>query len=241
MISGLSNASTEASRQFSKQASSGVSSSFTRGPFARIRAVPHLPEVGPDSFDFLGRLGKGAYGQVFQVQHRQTHEVYAMKIIRKTRIKSETEKRGTKTERDVLTYVHHPYIVTLHFAFQTTDSLALVLQFCPGGTVQQLVDKHRRLDEPLARLYTAEMLLALIHLHHLKIIFRDMKPDNIVLDEAGHSVLTDFGLSKAKVSDVQAATSFCGSAAYLAPEILLRQGHGKVLMCMVLASCSLPC
>lgn len=219
MLSGLSSASTEAS--------SGVSPSSTRRPFVRIRATCSLPAVGPDSFDILEKIGKGAYGQVFKVRHLQTYEVYAMKMIRKTSIKSDTEKRGTKTERDVLTSMNHPYIVSLYFAFQTTDWLALVLQFYSGGTLQQLIDKFRRLDESLARLYTAEMLLALIHLHELQIIFRDMKPDNIVLDEAGHGILTDFGLSKAKVSDIQAATSFCGSAAYLAPEILLRQGHGK--------------
>jgi serine/threonine protein kinase len=89
------------------------------------------------------------------------------------------------------------------------------------------LEQEKRFDEARARIYLAEILLALEDLHKRDIIFRDLKPDNVVLDTQGHALLTDFGLSKEGVLDNQAANSFCGSVAYLAPEMLKRSGHGK--------------
>jgi len=114
-------------------------------------------------------------------------------------------------------------------ALQTPKYLALVLQFCPGGSLQRLLDRHRKLSEPVSRMYVAEMLLAIIHLHKRHIVFRDLKPDNIVLDGAGHGILIDFGLSKEHVFDAKGAHSFCGSAAYLAPEILGKSAYGPAV------------
>ena len=87
--------------------------------------------------------------------------------------------------------------------------------------------RDKRFKEERARIYLAEILLALEDLHKRDIIFRDLKPDNVVLDADGHALLTDFGLSKEGVLDNSAAKSFCGSVAYLAPEMLKRIGHGK--------------
>lgn len=92
-----------------------------------------------------------------------------------------------------------------------------------------MISREKRLREPLARLYSAEILLALEHLHERKIVFRDLKPDNVVLDKDGHVLLTDFGLSKEGVSVLDGTKSFCGSVAYLAPEMLKRRGHGHAV------------
>ena len=121
----------------------------------------------------------------------------------------------------------HPFIVGLNYAFQTKDKLFLILDYCPGGDLARLLFREKRLSEEHARIYLAEVLLALEHLHSKDIIYRDLKPDNVVLDEEGHAQLTDFGLSKEGVLDNQACKSFCGSVAYLAPEMLRRTGHGK--------------
>ena len=115
----------------------------------------------------------------------------------------------------------------LNYAFQTRDKLFLILEYCPGGDLGKVLEKEKRFDEARARIYLAEILLALEDLHKRDIIFRDLKPDNVVLDTQGHALLTDFGLSKEGVLDNQAANSFCGSVAYLAPEMLKRSGHGK--------------
>mmetsp|Transcript_53111 Transcript_53111/g.99549 ORF Transcript_53111/g.99549 Transcript_53111/m.99549 type:complete len:706 (+) Transcript_53111:92-2209(+) len=202
----------------------------TREPFARVRPGDLVNEcVGPDSFEYMQLLGKGAFGEVHQVKHKGSQQIYAMKILRKSKIFSGNLLRYAMTERNVLSYIRHPYIVSLHYAFQTSCNLVLVLQFCPRGNLQQLITRERHLQEPVARLYAAELLLALEHLHERKIVFRDLKPDNVVIDECGHSLLTDFGLSKEGVAGVHGTKSFCGSVAFLAPEILQRKGHGHTV------------
>jgi serine/threonine protein kinase len=90
-----------------------------------------------------------------------------------------------------------------------------------------LLDDYRTLSEDHARIYIAEILLSLEALHANGIIFRDLKPENIVIDEDGHAMLTDFGLSKKGSDDLKIHTSFCGTAAYLAPEMLCRCGHNR--------------
>ena len=127
----------------------------------------------------------------------------------------------------MLSYTKHPFIVSLNFAFQTREKLFMILDYCPGGDLAKVLSKEKRLSEQRAKIYISEILLAIQDLHKRDIIFRDLKPDNVVLDHEGHANLTDFGLSKEGVLDNISANSFCGSIAYLAPEMLKRSGHGK--------------
>jgi len=101
------------------------------------------------------------------------------------------------------------------------------MDYCPGGDMGMALAKHRRFSEDIAKVYAAEILLALEYLHKNKIIFRDLKPDNVIFDNDGHALLTDFGLSKTGMGDDSKSSSFCGSVAYLAPEMLRKQGHTK--------------
>jgi serine/threonine protein kinase len=96
----------------------------------------------------------------------------------------------------VLTRIQHPFIVTLHYAFQTANQLFLILEYCPGGDLSLYLKENKRFSEYAAKLYLAEIVLAIEELHTHNIIYRDLKPSNIVLDSAGHCKLTDFGLSK---------------------------------------------
>lgn len=115
------------------------------------------------------------------------------------------------TERNVLSLISHPFIVKMHYAFQTVDKLFLILDYCPGGDLGEHLQKDKKFSEERVRLYLAEIILALENLHKRDIIFRDLKPDNIVLDADGHALLTDFGLSKEGVlNHMQGARSFCG-------------------------------
>ncbi|CAE7311961.1 pkgB [Symbiodinium sp. CCMP2456] len=213
----------------SPSASSGTSTPKIRTPFARMRqGSSRVEKVGPNSFELVNLLGRGSFGEVFQVKHKRTGKAYAMKVLQKSRIMSSNLLRYAVTERNILAYIHHPYIVSLHYAFQTPSHLVLVLQYCPRGNLQHLITREKRLCEDLSRVYTAEILLALIHLHERHTVFRDLKPDNVVIDEAHHALLTDFGLSKEGVGQ-RGTKSFCGSVAFLAPEILLRKGHNHTV------------
>lgn len=134
------------------------------------------------------------------------------------------------TEKKVMQLSAHPFIIKLNYSFQTNDKLFLVMDFCPNGDLGDHITKERKFSEDKARFYTACILLALEDLHRRDIIFRDLKPENILLDEEGYAMLADFGLSKEGVLEqIQGAKSFCGSVAYLAPEMVKKVGHGKVV------------
>ncbi|CAI9567114.1 unnamed protein product, partial [Staurois parvus] len=121
--------------------------------------------------------------------------------------------------------VNHPFIVKLHYAFQTEGKLYLILDFLRGGDVFTRLSKEVMFTEEDVKFYLAELALALDHLHSLGIVYRDLKPENILLDEAGHIKLTDFGLSKESVDHEKKAYSFCGTVEYMAPEVVNRRGH----------------
>ncbi len=106
----------------------------------------------------------------------------------------------------------------------------MVMDYCPGGDLGDYLQEEERFSENRTKKYAAEILLALEELHKMNIIYRDLKPENIVLDSHGHALLTDFGLSKIGVRHIyKGAKSFCGSVAYLAPEMVKKIGHGKAM------------
>ena len=184
-------------------------------------------KINLSKFVSLGILGRGSFGEVYLVQKIDTQKKYAMKVLNKDRILSQNLIKYVRAERNVLSITNHPFIVKLYFAFQTMNRLFLILEYCPGGDLAKHLLFEKKLCESRAKFYICEVLLALENLHKRNIIFRDLKPDNVVLDEKGHCKLTDFGLSKEGVTDFEVAKSFCGSIAYLAPEMLKKQGHGK--------------
>lgn len=149
-----------------------------------------------------------------------------MKVLKKASLKVRDRVR-TKMERDILVEVNHPFIVKLHYAFQTEGKLYLILDFLRGGDVFTRLSKEVLFTEEDVKFYLAELALALDHLHQLGIVYRDLKPENILLDEIGHIKLTDFGLSKESVDQEKKAYSFCGTVEYMAPEVVNRRGHSQ--------------
>ena len=195
----------------------------------KLNTTSTQEHVTPSSFVCLAQLGKGSFGEVYLVQKIDSSEQYAMKVLRKERIMGQNLLKYAIAERNVLSGSNHPFIVKLSYAFQTSTKLFLVLEYCPNGDLAKHLVFEKRFKEPRAKFYICEVLLALENLHKRDIIFRDLKPDNVVLDKEGHCKLTDFGLSKEGVTDNAYAQSFCGSIAYLAPEMLKKQGHGKAV------------
>ena len=169
-------------------------------------------------------------GKVFLVKELKTGQIYALKVLRKDNIIRRNQVEHTKTERSVLGYVKHPFIVGMNMAFQSRDKLYFVLDYCAGGELFFHLGKLGKFPEARARFYSAEIILAITYIHTLDIIYRDLKPENVLLDSQGHIRLTDFGLSKEGINNSSSgANSFCGTPEYLAPEILNRQGHGRAV------------
>uniref|UniRef100_A0AAY4EMC1 Ribosomal protein S6 kinase n=1 Tax=Denticeps clupeoides TaxID=299321 RepID=A0AAY4EMC1_9TELE len=184
-------------------------------------------KADPSQFELLKVLGQGSYGKVFLVRKIKgidTGQLYAMKVLKKATLKVRDRVRS-KMERDILAEVNHPFIVKLHYAFQTEGKLYLILDFLRGGDLFTRLSKEVMFTEEDVKFYLAELALALDHLHSLGIIYRDLKPENILLDEEGHIKITDFGLSKEAIDNDKRAYSFCGTIEYMAPEVVNRRGH----------------
>ena len=120
--------------------------------------------------------------------------------------------------------INNPFIVKLLYAFQTPTNLYLVLEHCPGGDLEYHLDQKEVFEEETAKFIAAEILLALEHLHRMKILYRDLKPGNVLIDADGHVKLADFGLAKDNMGSQCCTFSFCGSPAYLAPEMIGKEG-----------------
>jgi serine/threonine protein kinase len=152
--------------------------------------------VNLKDFNIIERLGKGSFGSVYLVEKKSNQEIHAMKVLEKEKILKQNLVRYAMTERNVLCLAKHPFIVSLNYAFQTSNKLYLIVDYCPGGDMGMALSKQKRFTEEVARMYLCEIILAIEYLHQNNIVFRDLKPDNVVFDEDGHALLTDFGLSK---------------------------------------------
>ncbi|KAI9644616.1 Serine/threonine-protein kinase [Ciborinia camelliae] len=188
---------------------------------------------GPDDFQILKLIGKGTFGQVYQVRKKDTKRIYAMKVLQKKVIVQKKEVAHTVGERNILVRTataDSPFIVGLKFSFQTPTDLYLVTDYMSGGELFWHLQKEGRFDEQRAKFYIAELILALQHLHKHDIVYRDLKPENILLDANGHIALCDFGLSKANLTKNATTNTFCGTTEYLAPEVLLDEaGYTKMV------------
>lgn len=120
----------------------------------------------------------------------------AMKVLQKARLSTNNLRRYAMTERNVMSALDHPFMVRLVYAFQSPSRLFLVMDYYPGGDLGKAIKRRKCFNEEEARLYVCEVVLALEALHKNMIVFRDLKPDNVVLDVEGHCRLADFGLSK---------------------------------------------
>jgi len=186
-------------------------------------------KIGASDFELIRLLGEGATCKVFQVRRRKTGKVYAVKVLSKDRILGNHRRvEQALTERKVLVEVRHPFIVQLHWTFQTRNHLYFVLEFCDGGELFYHLSKRGRFNEETCMFYFSEVLLGLEYLHARNILYRDLKLENILLDREGHVRLTDFGVSKVgqDQQDMQ-FTSVVGTREYFSPEMIKREGHGK--------------
>jgi len=194
--------------------------------------APKKPKPPLSDFTVRKVLGKGAFATVYKVTQNSTDDVYAMKVmdIKDLKMKGALN-RVIDREKPVLEQISHPFIIGLMGAYVSKNRVYLVMEYCSGGDLKSVMNLHTRLGhfpESQARFYCAELILALECLHERGVIYRDLKPENVLLDGEGHIRLTDFGLVKQGVSgELAGAESFLGTPLYLSPEMVQKAGHGS--------------
>lgn len=168
-------------------------------------------------------VGKGSYSKVFLVEDKRTGKEYALKVMKKSKIFENKMIEYVKTEKHILSTLRSPFIISLVSSFQTKTSLLLLIQYCQHGSLGDRLQNSIPIPANLVKLYACEILLALECLHKNKYIYRDLKPSNILVNEDGHIMISDFGLSKRIETQTY---SFCGSIGYVAPEISAEKPYG---------------
>jgi serum/glucocorticoid-regulated kinase 2 len=147
-----------------------------------------------------------------------------MKCIRKDIIIDNEQFDNIKLEKEILFNVEHPFVVGMEFVFQTDARIYFLMNFVSGGELFRHLVKVKRFQENQAKFFVAQIAIAIGHLHSKNILYRDLKPENILFSDDGYLKLADFGLAKT-VSGKEMSNSFCGTAEYLAPEMLIGNGH----------------
>ncbi|XP_047331627.1 serine/threonine-protein kinase AGC1-7-like [Impatiens glandulifera] len=153
--------------------------------------------IGLSHFRLLKRLGYGDIGSVYLVELRGTNTFFAMKVMDRASLVSRNKLLRAQTEREILGLLDHPFLPTLYTYFETEKFYCLVMEFCSGGNLHTLRQKqpNKYFSEEAARFYASEILLALEYLHMLGVVYRDLKPENVLVRDEGHIMLSDFDLS----------------------------------------------
>uniref|UniRef100_A0AAY5ES59 Protein kinase domain-containing protein n=1 Tax=Electrophorus electricus TaxID=8005 RepID=A0AAY5ES59_ELEEL len=171
-----------------------------------------------DHFQILRAIGKGSFGKVCIVQKKDTKKMYAMKYMNKLKCVQRNEVRNVFKELQILQTLEHPFLVNFWYSFQDEEDMFMVVDLLLGGDLRYHLQQNVHFSESTVKLYICELALALHYLRSKHIIHRDIKPDNILLDEHGHAHLTDFNIA-AIVKDDLKATSMAGTKPYMAPEL----------------------
>uniref|UniRef100_A0AAQ5XVG3 non-specific serine/threonine protein kinase n=1 Tax=Amphiprion ocellaris TaxID=80972 RepID=A0AAQ5XVG3_AMPOC len=192
-------------------------------------STTHHKRKTMSDFDYLKLLGKGTFGKVILVREKASGKYYAMKILKKEVIIAKDEVAHTLTESRVLKNTRHPFLTSLKYSFQTKDRLCFVMEYVNGGELFFHLSRERVFSEERTRFYGAEIVSALDYLHSAKIVYRDLKLENLMLDKDGHIKITDFGLCKEGITDAATMKTFCGTPEYLAPEVLEDNDYGRAV------------
>ncbi|XP_004432321.1 PREDICTED: serine/threonine-protein kinase 32B [Ceratotherium simum simum] len=175
-------------------------------------------EVNFDHFQILRAIGKGSFGKVCIVQKRDTKKMYAMKYMNKQKCIERDEVRNVFRELQIMQGLEHPFLVNLWYSFQDEEDMFMVVDLLLGGDLRYHLQQNVRFTEATVKLYICELALALEYLQRYHILHRDIKPDNILLDEHGHVHVTDFNIATI-VKGTEKASSMAGTKPYMAPEV----------------------
>ncbi|KAK4814023.1 hypothetical protein QYF61_004653 [Mycteria americana] len=182
------------------------------GPSAAVRDVTF------DHFEILRAIGKGSFGKVCVVQKNDTKKMYAMKYMNKQKCVERNEVRNVFKELQIMQGLEHPFLVNLWYSFQDEEDMFMVVDLLLGGDLRYHLQQNVRFQEGTVKLFICELVLALDYLQSRHIIHRDIKPDNILLDEHGHVHITDFNIATMLTKEIE-VTTIAGTKPYMAPEM----------------------
>ena len=190
---------------------------------------PTLPDATTwklSDLEMKETLGTGTFGRVRLCRHKTLNKHFALKILKKQEILRMKQVDHILAEAAILSEIHHPFIVNMLKGFMDDDRLYILLEYVIGGELFSHLRKAGKFPNDVAKFYSSEVMLAFEYLHSLDIVYRDLKPENLLLDVQGHIRITDFGFAK-KVPE--RTFTLCGTPEYLAPEIIQSKGHGKAV------------
>ncbi|XP_076312024.1 putative protein kinase C delta type homolog isoform X2 [Tachypleus tridentatus] len=235
--SSLSSDSDEEYDRMLEQASSARRNRYSNKPSIPTQSSMITPKVSKiqrrkkytlSDFRFLKVLGKGSFGKVILGELRGQQKYYAIKCLKKDVILEDDDIESVVVERKVLSIgVAHPFLCSLLCTFQTESHLFFVMEYLSGGDLMFHIQQSGRFDQERARFYSSEIVVALKFLHKRRIIYRDLKLDNILLDKTGHVKIADFGMCKYGTANELKASTFCGTPEYIAPEIIKGQHYNQ--------------
>lgn len=178
-----------------------------------------------NEFEKIGILGRGAFGIVYAYKNKDTNKLYAVKSINKRRLQVSNSVNSIMNERNILSLLNNKFVISLKYSFEGNISLYLVIDLMIGGDLKYHLNKEIRFNQIKSKFYASEILLGLQYLHSKNIIYRDLKLENILLDNKGHIKLCDFGISI--ISNDNNVNGTAGTLGYMAPEIILKQYYGR--------------
>lgn len=199
------------------------------------------PSIAFADLSIMRTLGTGTFGRVKLVQHTPTNRAMALKCMQKAQVLASHQQLNVSSEKNAMLMSQHPFVLKLYRTFQDRDCLYMLLELVQGGELWSLLYQNQTalprsplggFELPVARFYSACVASAFDHVHAMSIAYRDLKPENLLIDSAGYLKVVDFGfakqipfLAKGKVSD--RSFTLCGTPEYLSPELVLSKGHNK--------------
>ena len=181
-------------------------------------------KITKSNFKLLEIIGRGGFSQVWKVLYLKYNKIYAMKKMYKIELIDKKCEKDILIELSLLSRIHHPFIVNIHFAFQDSDYLYLISDYFPNGDLRYQLIHNKSYNERQLKFFISNILLSLDYIHINNIIHRDIKPENILIDEKGYFAITDFGIARFKKSENYHEKS--GTPGYMAPEVLFAKNHG---------------
>lgn len=191
--------------------------------FAQRWCKPAKFNIEFSELERIKTLGTGAFGRVILLKHPKSNRYLAMKVLEKEKIVKMKQVEHTLYEKRILEAIRFPFTVSMEFSFKDNSYIYFIMPFVQGGEMFTHLRRMGKFEEPLAKFYASQVILALEYLHYCNLVYRDLKPENILIDRTGYLKITDFGFCKI----LQGRTwTLCGTPEYLAPELILSRGYG---------------